>query len=234
MRFLTPITVYVPTVLVIVFAMLSELFSFSYGGGFGESSAATIFSMVLLGATALVCFGTAYTRAGQNDDNARRAAILWIVVGVAFIVLALDEGFMIHENLDQLFHRIAEISETAWTDRIDDFILLVYGLIGLLILFRFRAEFLGTPRARKYFAAAFVLFFISFVLDALTNRREYLDWLGLTGQARQIVHYVAHSIEEIAKLLSGATLLLAFSFASVSVKHREVEPMTQTHQSGLI
>ena len=59
------------------------------------------------------------------------------VMGAGFVFLAADDAFLIHENLDFKIHAALGIETTTWTDRIDDILIGVYGVVGLAVLFIF-------------------------------------------------------------------------------------------------
>lgn len=226
-RYLEPKAVFLTTLLVVIYASLDPVLGIGFGSGFDELSFATLYSVGLLGATAWVCFQLAELREGAWRDGRFHARFLWRFLGWAFVFLALDEALQIHENLDKLIHIILAMDETAWTDSIDDVILLSYGLAGLAILVRCRAEVFRVPAARRYLALAFGLFLVSVVFDVLTNRKAYLDWLELEGQARDGVSAFAAIVEEGGKLFTGAALLVGFG----SILRAGLEPVTPSvHQ----
>ena len=214
MRFIQARTVYFVTVAVVLVALALEFAGFRRRGGFAEHSLATFYSVLMLVGISLIAFHTARLRARQTNGPATHAPLFWRLVGVSFLYLALDEGAQIHEHLDRWFHQALGIAETAWTDRIDDLILLIYGMAGLVLIYLFRSEMLRSEKVRRYLVYAFLLFLITVLLDVLTNRSEYLDVMGLTGRLRQWVGFATNSLEEIIKLLVGATLLLSFAEAS--------------------
>lgn len=199
------------TALVIVYGSLEGLFGVDYGSGFGELSVATLWSVLLLGMTSRVCFHIAALRSGTGADGTRGPRFFWRFVAFSFAFLAVDDALQVHENLDKLVHQIAGLSETALTDRLDDVIVLGYALAGAIFLLTYRDELERVPGTIGRLAIAFALALVSAAFDVLTNRSEYLDWMGLQGQLRQMVDWAATVIEEGAKLLAGATLLLTFT-----------------------
>lgn len=208
--FIQPRVAFLTTFLVIAFASIRVIFGIILGSGFEEASLATLYSVCLLMLTAWICFqiaGERQSRAGASNAH------FWRFVGVAFAFLAMDEGLQIHERLDHLIHLVFGITETAWSDRIDDLIVIGYGIAGVAILFRFRTEISETPGSIRYLAIAFCLFLVSSVIDVLTNRNEFLDWFQLQGQLRFTVEVLAEIVEEGGKLLAVTALLLAFSAA---------------------
>ena len=223
--------VYLVTAGVVLWAFVLDELGLDRLGGLGEHSFATYYSIALLVGISLIAFHTARHRAEDTDGSKRHAPLFWRLVGLAFLYLALDEGLQIHENLDRWFHRAFSVSETAWTDRIDDLILLFYGCVGMAMIYVFRTEMLGSAKVRRYLVNAFLLFLITVLLDVLTNRSEYLDWMGLTGSVRQWVGVSTNALEEIIKLFVGATLLLAFSEASRALGRNTAQSDEATAQT---
>lgn len=201
------------TLLVVAYASIEPLFEVGFGSGFGETSFATLYSVLMLSATSWVCFQIARQRDQETVGSGNRAGFFWRFVGYAFAFLALDEGLQIHENLDRLLHIILGVTENAWTDRIDDLIVLGYGLAGMAVLVRYRSEILRVPNTKWYLAFAFFLFLITVTFDILSNRDEYLDWLNLEGQTRETVRFFATLAEEGGKLFAISALLVGFASA---------------------
>jgi hypothetical protein len=203
-----PQIVFPATFVVVAYAGLGA----GFGSGFEEASFATAYSVLMMAAASWACFQVAKQRDAETggQDGVR---FFWRFVGFAFAFLALDEGLQIHENLDKLVHIILGLTETAWTDRIDDFLILGYGLAGVAFLIRYRSEILRVPNARWYLGLAFGLTLVSVTFDVLSNRNEYLDWLNLHGQAREDVDFFADLMEEGGKLFAVSALLIGFASA---------------------
>lgn len=85
------------------------------------------------------------------------------------------EQYMIHENIDNLIHEVFNMEETALTDRIDDFLVGLYGLAGIGVFFIFRDELRAYREAFPFFIFGFVLFFIMVPLDMLIYEPESKD-----------------------------------------------------------
>lgn len=199
------------TALVIFFGSLEAFFGLGYGSGFDERTVATLWSVLLLGLTSRVCFQIANLRSGAGADGTRTPRFFWRFVAFSFAFLAIDDGLQVHENLDKLVHLVAGLRETALTDRFDDAIVLAYALAGAVFLIRYRNELERVPGTVVGLAIAFALALVSAAFDVMTNRSEYLDWMGLEGQVRDMTDSAATIIEEGAKLLAGATLLVTFT-----------------------
>lgn len=104
--------------------------------------------------------------AGQDGH----APALWLLIAVGFLYLTADELFQFHELADLHLHHRLGLPDTALSDRIDDLIVLSYGLIGLCALWRWRAEARHFAPARGTLATGFALFFLMTLCDLLSNR----------------------------------------------------------------
>ena len=155
---------------------------------FGEGRFTTLFSCAQLLATAYYSSRIFQVR----RPRARRvgsisAAWVWAFIAAGFVFLAADEAFEIHERLDLFVHRILQIQETGWTDRLDDAIIAMYGVIGLAILWLFRDEILICKEIRRPLGVGFLCVFASVFCDAISNRDDVLSWLcGDVLRARQL------------------------------------------------
>ncbi|MGB3513226.1 MAG: hypothetical protein WBA93_29235 [Microcoleaceae cyanobacterium] len=139
----------------------------------------------------------------QSGNNYQ---ILWQFFAFGFVFCALDELIQIHENLDKFIHWIFQIQETALTDSIDDLIIVIYGIIGLLVIYYFRQEFYQYRDAFTYFKIALVLACCSIGLDFLTQGQE----TDLLTETQEMQREWLRSIEEIFKLFAEVFLITTF------------------------
>lgn len=118
---------------------------------------------------------------------------IWLIMSCGFIFLALDELLMIHEKTDKLIHQLLKINETAITDRIDDVIIVFYGIIGLYVLYHYRNEMKNFTYSIAYFIVGFILLFIMNGFDIITDTNEiafisscYYTWLCVAEESLKI------------------------------------------------
>lgn len=81
------------------------------------------------------------------------ASSLWLVIAFGFFFLAADELFQIHENLDNQVHQLLYLQESAFTDRLDDLLVGLYGVTGFWLCF------LLTQRALAGISNPFLILF---------------------------------------------------------------------------
>ncbi|WBU55481.1 hypothetical protein [Paracoccus sediminicola] len=180
---------------------------------FGEGKSGTLLSGLMLALIGLASFRIYQIRKSEQRAGDGRPETLWLLLALAFAFLCLDESFQIHEGIDQALHSITGLTETALTDRIDDFIILAYGLIGVAILFFHRREVTRIPGLSRFLIAGFALTVLQTGFDALSNGDELGGWLGLGPARAAIVQDLASLTEEILKLLAEAVLLAGFAQA---------------------
>ena len=136
---------------------------------------------------------------------------IWLIIAMGFVYLALDEALMIHENIDWAIHSILGIQKTSITDRIDDVIVGLYGLIALIVLYFYREELNNYSEAFPLFKVGFVLLFSSAVIDIFPQE----DTLALLISKRYRVMSVRgwlKAIEESFKLTSEGAFIGAFYY----------------------
>lgn len=137
------------------------------------------------------------------------ASSLWLVIAFGFFFLAADELFQIHENLDVLIHQLLHLQETAVTDRIDDLLVGLYGVVGLVVLIAHPIAFGQYKQSFPYFILGFILFFTMVILDMLTNRDDIL--LMLLGEKwGQIGTTWLSLIEDGLKILAESFFISGF------------------------
>jgi len=104
-------------------------------------------------------------------------AWVWAAMGAGFIFLAADDAFQIHEQLDGIIHKLLHAKQTAVTDRLDDAIVGIYGVIGLAVLWLFRGELLVFKQMWRVFGGGFLCLFASVACDAISNGDQFLIWV---------------------------------------------------------
>ncbi|SDX87990.1 hypothetical protein SAMN05444358_11410 [Ruegeria halocynthiae] len=165
-----------------------------------EGTIGTHISILLLALIALVNF----------QIFLRQKHVIWLLISLGFAFLAFDEGFEIHEGLDKAFHRYFGISQTSLTDRIDDILIGIYGLIGAGILYRFRAEILRYKVLLQYLLPGFAFLAASVVFDAVTNDNALFLWAGIPETYVLDVKLPLRALEEVSKLMAEAIFLAGF------------------------
>ena len=192
----------VVTGLSIAFAILAA--------GFFWTEVFEVVSFIVLIAIAVVCVRIHAVRRGPEAAWFGGTERIWLLISLGFVFMALDEALSIHENIDVLLHRMLAMRETWLTDRLDDVIILGYGVAGLLILYAHRAEFRGLLDYRRHFVVGFLFLIAMVALDLLSNRRDFLYATGLERSLVPSVHHVLEVAEELTKLLAEAAFMLGF------------------------
>lgn len=82
---------------------------------------------------------------------------IWGIISLGFGLLALDELLMIHEFFDSVIHKLWIARETGWSDRIDDLIVGLYGLVAIGICVAYRRELTRYRVALPYLVGGFLL-----------------------------------------------------------------------------
>jgi hypothetical protein len=168
----------------------------------------TIFSCIQLLAIGLVLLFVFRIRRKipEMTTCGSRGSWIWLLMALGFILLAVDEYTQLHETMDRWIHQGLAIEETGWTDRLDDMILLGYGLAGLAVMWWFRKELLQVARGLwLYLAVGMSLFGLQVVLDLATNRPDVLQWIfGL--EPENLSHWLAAG-EESIKVIAEAVFL---------------------------
>ena len=177
---------------------------------FKESGFITILSTFQLLAISRLSYKILQSRNVQPRCSLWRVpSAIWGLMSLGFIFLAADELFRIHENIDRMIHYIFNLQETGLTDRIDDVLIGLYGLVGIAILFVYRNELKAFKEFLPFFACGFVLLFSMVGLDVLTNRNDILPLLFDPDQAIVLHVWFSHA-EDALKVFAEAFFILAF------------------------
>lgn len=145
----------------------------------------------------------------QNIKHPWRSPIaIWAIVSLGFSFLALDDLLMIHEWLDKVIHGVVGFEETGWSDRIDDLIVGLYGVLAIGGLVYYRQEVKKYRVVLPTVIIGFVLLFLMVIIDVVTNRDDILLMIFSPEVTKSIMDWIFIP-EESFKLLSEAFLIVA-------------------------
>jgi len=158
---------------------------------FKEKMFGTLFSTFQIAAIGLIALLLAFS---SFSKNRRHELLFWSLSCIGFFFLALDEYYLIHENLDRWIIRTLDLPNNRLTDRIDDFLVLLYGLVGIFVL---KQSWTWLNKYRD---------FVKFVKVGLV----YLFLMVLFDLAHIKMTPVKELEEDAFKLLSEAYFLIAY------------------------
>lgn len=176
----------------IVFLAVVLLTATSYG----EKSVVTDVSTLQLALCSMVGSIIAIAIFFQKNPLNFSAASVWVVLAFGCAFLAMDDAFMYHERLDKLIHSLFGWEETKLSDRIDDILVGLYGLLGMAFILLNRSCFTFSSRFINYAKSAFLLS----ILMVFCDSRGF----GLVDGLRPLMYH----LEEWTKLLGGACLFV--------------------------
>lgn len=179
---------------------------------FSNEIGVTLFSFAILLISGQVLFKIYHLRLNQNmaSIGGPGLANVWWWMAIGFFFLAADELLFLHEGFDRLFHLVFRMKETAWSDRLDDLIPMIYAAIGLGVMYRCRDEFKPFTKFWPWLGWGMVLMMISQGLDALTNRKDVLTWWLTEKTLVESWWHKLTILEEGFKLLAEGLFLIIF------------------------
>ena len=139
---------------------------------------------------------------------------IWAIIAVAFLFLACDEKFGIHEALDRFIHWGLNIKETPLTDRLDSILIGFYGLVGIAGLYYYREELKKYVAIYPFLLVGFILLFASVGLDILTDRSDIIHNI--------VLHKWLSVIEESFKVLSEYMFIVGFYHCFQIAKRKKI------------
>jgi len=138
----------------------------------------------------------------------RSPSAIWGVISAGFTFLALDELATIHEGLDKLIHLVLNLQETGVSDRLDDLIVALYGVVAIALLVVYHQELKRYRLAFPYVLGGFALLFCMIGIDALSNRDDiFLTFLS-AAHSNSLMSWVFVP-EETCKLVSEVCFVTA-------------------------
>lgn len=132
---------------------------------------------------------------------------VWLLLAVGFLFLAVDEVAELHESFDRSLHRSFGWQETGLSDRLDDAIVLGYGVLGVMVLYAYRTELAAYREVLPLVTCGVTLFVFMYGLDMVGNRADVFRAVGVPGEGIAILHSWTGGIEETLKLCAEAALL---------------------------
>ncbi|MCL6282329.1 hypothetical protein M3P21_02210 [Ruegeria sp. 2012CJ41-6] len=177
---------------------------------FSEGKPGTIVSVLLLLAISVTCFRIYILRRRTAANWLQHPSLVWLLIASGFLFLALDDALKIHEGIDKSIHAMSEMTETSFSDRLDDAIIGVYALIGAIVLYVFRSELTLYRFLAPYLLAGFAVLILSIALDTASNGPGFALWVTKSESAAHSLHAVLETLEEVCKLLAEAIFLSGF------------------------
>lgn len=134
--------------------------------------------------------------------NDQRERTVWRLIALAFIYLALDEQFMIHETVRNAYLR--PYGQVAWLPWVSagDYLPLLYAATGLSLLPKVWSFIARNRETRWCFAPAIVLAATAVVLDSVDWRALPGNWLGREQFVEECMEAMAYSLIVCAFLFS--------------------------------
>ncbi len=180
------------------------------------------FHLGACGWTAWLTFKTrAPEEASQNREhwlkNGLKQPYIWLIMAFGFAFLAADELLMLHELADITIHWVFQIKETALTDRLDDFIVLGYGVIALGVMVKYWGELKQYGVALPFLALALLCAFLMVFFDAITNQNDIVPLFF--GNDSDKIYNNFKLFEEGFKIWAEGFFLLAFFFSYKKAKN---------------
>ena len=108
--------------------------------------------------------------------------------------------------------------QTAFTDRFDDMIVGLYGLIGIIYLYACRDEIKKYRQVFPFLIYGFVLLFIMVGLDIVSNRKDILEKL-VSRDLVSPLHICLSIAEDSIKVFAGSFFLVGF-FGALQLSRR--------------
>jgi hypothetical protein len=180
---------------------------------FKENSFTTVFSFNQLLFLCIFSYIIYFVRSQMtNTQKYFGSHIIWLIIGCGFLYLAFDERFQFHERFDGFLHDAFLFDETPLSDRIDDIILLLYGLFGLVLIYSFRREFLQFGGINWFFIIGIGLFFLMSAFDIISNRFDVIQIIIKDLKLAETIQKSVQVSEDSIKLIAEGFFFVALYY----------------------
>ena len=155
---------------------------------FGEGRFTMFFSCLQLVAVALLSFAIFRGRRVASDRRGWRAPQnLWALIGCGFLFLTADEALQIHEAMDRIIHSALNVTQTNFTDHLDDAIMGGYLVIGIATLWIFRDEMQRFRVMLLPLAAGFIFGGWSVACDMAGHHMDFFRSMGADPELASVL-----------------------------------------------
>lgn len=180
---------------------------------FDERGFITWLSFLQLLFIGYLCHKIAKLRLEQNPSirDWRNPGRAWQVMMLGFIFLGLDEYFQIHERLDLFIQGLFGLENTIFWSRIDDFIILLYAIIGIVFLKAFNSEMKHFSLSSKWFSIGFGLCFVTIGLDMLSHDTAAIFTFVTDLDQLKALNAWSKTLEEVFKIFAEGAFIIAFA-----------------------
>lgn len=186
---------------------------------FDENGVVTIMSFAQLLATSFTAFAIWRKRRRPGRFRLADMATIWLLIAVGFLYLAADEEILLHEGAGRDMKSLLGLGDNAWSARLDDMLIGVYGLIGLGALWLYRAELKPFHTCLVLLTVGFFWLAVSVAADMASHRPDF--FVGLLGPERGMAAYdLGEDADEIAKLIAEAFFLSGIANALAQARGR--------------
>lgn len=146
----------------------------------------------------------------KSVNNRKNMFLFFSFCFLGFLFLGVDEWFLVHENLDIWIHKVFNINETSLTDRLDDLIVLVYGLYGSAVFFFFCRIFWQDKKIKRWLLISVILFSIMVLLDILGNDNYFYKYITDQSYLYFEISIVLGITEDSMKIMAETSLIIGF------------------------
>ncbi|MFV0420847.1 hypothetical protein [Oleidesulfovibrio sp.] len=191
---------------VVAIALLEVTFHLYKNVPFDERGPVTATSVMLLVACSITA-GKVYRQRTEGEAfSLASTKLIWLLMAAGFAFLALDEKVLIHEGLDKMIYRGSGMEYSSFSERMDDFIVLGYALIGMFSVYWYRREILRYKKTITVLGVGFVVLVLHSGLDMAGRPDFVINVLKITENPTQIAHAIDMA-EEVFKLTAEACFL---------------------------
>jgi len=162
----------------------------------GESNLPAMFSVALLWCSAIL---TACIAWAGKDGLIKR--VFWIGLSLAFVLVGLDEGTMIHERVPGYIQQYTEISGLFYSSWVA-----LYAVFLVLFVAIYGRFFLSLPPDTRRHLVFAVLLYLGGAIGV-----EIVGWIWVEDHGKESVYHVLVLAEEILEMAGGIAFIYTFS-----------------------
>jgi hypothetical protein len=141
-------------------------------------------------------------------------ARFWRLAAVGFVWLGCDDLFALHEQIDRGAHvLLGWDSADPLADRLEDLIVAAYGLVALLLAYRYRVELARLTWMQIVLGIAFALFTVMVIADFVHWPKALEEGLKVVAGTTIVVGFLAARLQLAQLGLARRPTFVAYAYA---------------------
>tara|TARA_B100001250_G_scaffold294243_1_gene255863 strand:- start:2520 stop:3212 length:693 start_codon:yes stop_codon:yes gene_type:complete len=192
-----------------------------YKEGYFLTNVSTL-HLLIISILCLYLYSLKRRRIKKHSFKNKGKPFFWLILCLGFLFLGIDEQFMVHEYIDIFTHNLMEsiwnYQGNSITKRLDDIIVLLYLILGVFMISKYKEEVLLFNNAKSYLRLGLILTLVMISIDIATSQSDLFRILFPTENVKYMIK-IFGVIEDSIKLFA-LTFFCAWIGKCISISQK--------------